>query len=157
MLTRRCLLMGIGAGAIFPTFRVAAEETPKTGDARFIGKWDVTVQGPSGSYPSWFEVRRSGRRSLVGAYVGQFGSARPISHIEVPGKSMRFVVPPQWEDRKTDVIYEGKLDGEQIKGTTTGDNGERLTWTALRAPMLKRSHPPAWGKTIELFNGKDLV
>src|SRR5215472_3869347 len=45
MLTRRCLLMGIGAGAIFPTFRVAAQEKPNTGEARFIGKWDVTVQG----------------------------------------------------------------------------------------------------------------
>src|SRR6516162_3172454 len=147
MLTRRCLLTGIGAGAIFPTFRVAAEETPKTGDARFIDKWDVTVEGPMGGYPSWFEVRRSGRRSLVGAYVGQFGSARPISKIEVSGDSMRFVVPPQWEDRKTDVVYEGKFEGDQLKGIVTGDKGERLTWTARRAPLLKRTETPTWGKT----------
>jgi hypothetical protein len=156
MITRRRLLTGIGAAAISRSFRVEAQEKPRTGDARFIGKWDVTVQGPSGNYPSWFEVRLSGRRSMVGAYVGQFGSARPISHVEISGDVMRFVVPPQWEDRKTDVVYEGTLDGEQIKGTVTGDTGERLTWTASRAPQLKRTQAPTWGKTIELFNGKDL-
>jgi len=156
MITRRRLLAGIGTAAILPSLRVESQENSKTSDNRFIGKWDVTVQGSSGSYPSWFEVRRSGRRTLVGAYVGQFGSARPISHVEVSGDGMRFVVPPQWEDRKTDVIFEGKLEGEQIQGTTTADKGERLTWTARRAPLLKRTHAPTWGKAIELFNGKDI-
>ena len=157
MITRRKMLAGIGVAALAPICRAAAEDKPATGDARFIGKWDVTVQRPDGSYPSWFEVRRSGRRSLVGAYVGQFGSARPIGHVETIGDGMRFVVPPQWEDRKMDVVYEGKLDGDQFKGTTSGDKGERLTWIARRAPLLKRAHPPSWGKTIELFNGKDLT
>jgi hypothetical protein len=156
MTTRRRFLAGVGTAAILPTFRAMANEKPVSGDARFIGKWDVTVQGPKGSYPSWFEVRRSGRRSLVGSYVGQFGSARPIAHVVTTGDSMRFIVPPQWEDRKTDVVYEGKIDGEQIKGMTTGDEGEKLTWVARRAPLLKRAEPPRWGKAIELFNGKDL-
>jgi hypothetical protein len=40
-----------------------------------IGRWDVTVEGPDGSYPSWFEVQQSGYRTLVGSYVGQFGAA----------------------------------------------------------------------------------
>jgi hypothetical protein len=157
MITRRSLMTGIGAAVILPSLRVAADEKPATEDSRFIGKWDVTVQSPNGSYPSWFEIRRSGRRSLVGAYVGQFGSARPIGHVETTGDSMRFVVPPQWEDRKTDVVYEGKLDGEQIKGRTAGDKDEPLTWVARRSPLLKRDRPPSWGKSVELFNGKDLT
>lgn len=155
MFTRRQFLTGIGAAVILPTLPAAAEEKPQTGDARFIDRWDVTVQGPNGAYPSWFEVRRSGRGALVGSYVGQFGSARPIGRVETTGDQLRFVVPPQWEDRKDDVAVEGNLEGEGIKGTITGDKGERLTWTARRAPALKREHPPAWGKPIELFNGKD--
>ena len=42
------------------------------------GRWDLTVHGPQGDYPSWLEVRRSGYRTLVGSFVGQFGSVRPI-------------------------------------------------------------------------------
>jgi hypothetical protein len=157
MITRRRLLVGAGVAALLPGIPVSGQDKPVPADARFIGKWDVTVQGPKGSYPSWFEIRRSGRRSLVGAYVGQFGSARPIGHVETTGDNMRFVVPPQWEDRKTDVVYDGKIDGEQIKGTTTGDKGERLDWIAKRAPLLKRTEPKLWGKTFSLFNGKDLT
>jgi hypothetical protein len=156
MLTRRYFLTGIGTAAVLPALGAAQDKPYKT-DARFIGRWDVTVQGPEGKYPSWFDVRRSGRRTLVGSYVGQFGSARPIGHVEVTGDHLRFVVPPQWESRKDDVVYEGVLEGDGIKGTTTGDKGERLTWTARRAPALKRSHAPKWGKAIELFTDKDLT
>ena len=31
------------------------------------------------------------------------------------------------------------------------------TWSAQRAPDLKRKSEPKWGKPIELFNGKDLT
>jgi hypothetical protein len=89
--------------------------------------------------------------------VGRFGSARPIGRVETSGDRLRFVVPPQWEDRKDDIIVEGKLDGERLQGTVTGDKGERLMWTARRAPALKRTEAPRWGKTFELFNGKDLT
>jgi hypothetical protein len=76
--------------------------------------------------------------------------------VEVRGDRMRFSVPPQWEDRKDDVVYEGMLDGDGMKGTTTSDKGARLTWTARHAPALKRTKPPEWSKSIALFNGKDL-
>jgi len=81
-----------------------------------IGRWDVTVEGRGGKYPSWFEVRKSGHRTLVGSYVGQFESARPISQVEHDNGSIRFTVPPQWEDRKTDVVVEGRLEGEVFRG-----------------------------------------
>jgi hypothetical protein len=31
-----------------------------------------------------------------------------------------------------------------------------LTWTARRAPALKRTRQPTWERPLELFNGKDL-
>lgn len=121
-----------------------------------IGRWDVTVHSPGGDYPSWFEVRKSGHKTLVGSYVGQFGSARPIARVEFDKGALRFTVPPQWERRATDVTYEGKLDGDVIKGETTDDKGQTLTWEARRAPALKRPAAVKWGEAIELFNGKDL-
>jgi hypothetical protein len=125
--------------------------------APVIGRWDLTVQGAEGDYPSWLEVRRSGRATLVGSFVGQFGSARPVSRVEFDKGRVRFSVPPQWEDRKDDLTFEGTLDGDTIHGHTTDDKGRRVAWTARRAPALKRAQPPKWGEPVELFNGKDLA
>jgi hypothetical protein len=121
-----------------------------------VGRWDLTVQGKDGSYPSWLEVRLSGRRTLVGSFVGRFGSARPISRVELDGDRVSFTVPPQWEDRKDDLRFEGRLRGDNLSGTTTDEKGRPVEWTGRRAPSLKRSRPPEWGEPVELFNGKDL-
>jgi Domain of Unknown Function (DUF1080) len=122
-----------------------------------IGRWDVTVKGNDGDYPAWFEVRRSGRATLVGSFVGQFGSARPISRVELDKGRIRFCVPPQWEDRKNDLCIEGMLDGDALNGQTTDERGRRISWSARRAPSLKREQEPKWGEPVELFNGKDLT
>jgi 3-keto-disaccharide hydrolase len=121
-----------------------------------IGRWDLIVQGDKETYPSWLEVRRSGYRTLVGELVGRFGSVRPISQVHFENGRIRFSVPPQWEKRKHDLVFEGQIEGDVIRGHTNGDKGERLTWTGRRAPALKRSEPPSWGEPIELFNAKDL-
>jgi len=122
-----------------------------------IGRWDLTVQGPEGKYPSWVEIERSGRRSLVGRYVGQFGSARPVSKVEFEQGTIRFSVPPQFENRKIDVDVEGHIEGDVLRGSLTGDNGEQLPWEARRAPKLTQEAPKSWGPPISLFNGRDLA
>jgi hypothetical protein len=135
---------------------LAVPLTAEQGKAPLVGRWDITVHGTQGDYPSWLEVRRSGRTTLVGRFVGQFGSARPISRVTFVDGRFQFSVPPQWEDRKDDLAFEGTLDGDTLKGHTTDEKGRRLSWTAHRAPALKRSQPPKWGEPLELFNGKDL-
>src|SRR5262249_45172530 len=59
---------------------VAGEDDPftKREAPRVVGRWDFKVHGTDGDHPSWLEVRESGYRTLVGSFVGQFGSARPI-------------------------------------------------------------------------------
>lgn len=121
------------------------------------GRWDIKVRGIEQEYPSWLEVRQSGHRTLVGSYVGQFGSARPISKVEYANGRLSFTVPPQWERRTTDLTFEGKFEGDVLRGQTTDDNGTRINWEARRAPQLKRVHPPHWGNPVELFNGRDLT
>src|SRR5205085_1843452 len=109
--------------------------------------------------PSWLEVRLSGYRTLVGSYVGQFGSARPIATVDLDktSGSFRFVVPPQWERRTDDVTLTGKLEGDVLRGETTNDQGKPVHWEGHRAPSLDRTQPPKWGKPIQLFNGRDLT
>ena len=128
-----------------------------TSDTSVIGRWDLTVDGPNGKYPSWIEIERSGRRSLVGRYVGQFGSARPISKVAFDHGTIHFSVPPQWEDRKSDVEVKGQLNGDALRGELSGDHGERLLWEARRAPKLNRESPSKWGAPISLLNGRDLA
>jgi hypothetical protein len=135
----------------FPPTAEQKQATP------ILGRWDLTVHGKQGDYPSWLEVRRSGRTTLVGRFVGQFGSARPISRVEFAKSRVRFTLPPQWEERKNDLTFEGTLDGDTLKGQTTDDKGRRVEWTARRAPDLKRSGSPKWGMVVELFNGKELA
>lgn len=122
-----------------------------------VGRWDITVQAPAGNYPSWLEVRRSGSRTLVGQFVGQSGSARPISKVEFGDGQLRFSVPPQWEQRDSDLYFEGKLENDHLSGWTTDKAGNRLDWAARRAPTLRRGAEPKWDKPIVLLNGTDLT
>jgi hypothetical protein len=110
-------------------------------------------------YPSWLEVSHSGYRSLVGRYVGQFGSARPIGKIDFNAETgeFRFSVPPQWEKRTSDVVLEGTIQGDALSGETTNDQGKTVSFSGRRAPELLPSKTPKWGKAIKLINGKDLA
>jgi hypothetical protein len=70
---------------------------------------------------------------------------------------VRFISPKAEEDRKDDMVFEGTLTGNTLSGTTTGPDGTPWKWTGQRAPALKRTSAPKWGKPIPLFNGKDLT
>jgi hypothetical protein len=120
-----------------------------------IGRWDITVHGPNGDFPSWLEVEKSGR-TLVGRFVAAFGSARPISHVIYDKGRMRFSIPPQFEDLKGDQWLRGTYADDRITGTTMTFMGKAAKFDAVRAPKLQRSGEPEWGEPIELFNGRDL-
>jgi hypothetical protein len=126
-------------------------------DTSVIGRWDITVKGPNGDFPSWVEIRKSGNRALVGQFVGRVGSARPVAKFELANGTLRFSLPPQWEERNDDESFEATLSGGRLSGSMTDNDGKRLTWTAVRAPALRRSAEPAWGQETPLFDGKSLA
>lgn len=121
------------------------------------GRWDIVIQMPGKNLPSWLEVRHSGFQTLVGQFVGSVGSARPVSRIEFSAGQMRFSIPPQWEQEKSDLVFEGRLQNGKLIGTMGYGSGKRFNWTASRAPVLRRTAEPAWGKPINLFNGNNLT
>lgn len=123
---------------------------------QLVGRWDVVVATPDGPRPSWIEMRRSGRDAVVGQFVGIVGSARPISRITVTGDSLRFSIPPQWEEGTGDLVVEGVLQGERLAGSVTYPDGKRYDWTGVRAPSLRRPAKPVFGAPTSLLNQNDL-
>ena len=83
--------------AVTASIGTAAAQPPAQAPAGapIIGRWDLTVQGPKATYPSWLEVSLSGTRTLVGRFVGGGGSARPISRVDFKDGAVHFAIPPQ--------------------------------------------------------------
>jgi hypothetical protein len=120
------------------------------------GRWDITVDVAGKPSPSWLEVRHSGNHTLIGQFVGFSGSARPISEVHFKEGKMSFAIPPQWEKGDKDLTVEGTLSGEKLTGTMNTVDGKTYSWTGVRAPSLRRTTPPVWGKAIPLTSGNEL-
>ena len=121
----------------------------------FLGGWDLTLKTPLREYPSWLEITQ-GDGQLKARMVSRWGHARPLPKIEIANDHITFVSPKEEEDRKDDMVFEGKLSGKMLVGTTTGQDGTLWQWTGVRAPDLKRRRDPKWGNPMQLFNGKGL-
>lgn len=120
-----------------------------------IGRWDLTVQMDRVA-PSWLEVKLSGLKTLVGYFVAEGGSARPISEVKYDNGKVSFSIPTQWDNTTNPMVFDGLLQNDQLSGTITTPKGDKYPFTGVRAPLLKRATPPVWGKPITLFNGKNL-
>jgi hypothetical protein len=125
-----------------------------------VGRWDIVVDEPGYHHntAAWLEVRRSGRSTLVGAFVNMVGSTRPVAEIEYDeaAGSFTFSIPPQWDDAEGETTVTGRLRGDSISGAIATASGWRQTFKGERAPRLLRATPPTWGAAVALFNGKDL-
>ena len=123
-----------------------------------MGRWDITITTDNGKqYPAWLEVTLSGNSMLVGRFVASGGSARPVAHVYFNDNKLSFSIPPQWEQETNDLKVEGTLQGDNLTGTMVSPAGKTVNWTAVRAPSLKRTKEPTWGKAEPIFNGKDLT
>jgi hypothetical protein len=123
--------------------------------AAFLGRWDLTLQAPDREYPSWLELTVENGQ-LKAQMVGRWGNARALPKVEITNGHLKFVSPKEEEGRNDDMIFEAALTGDGLSGTTTGPDGKVWPWTGERAPSLKRTGTPKWGKPVTLFNGKDL-
>lgn len=114
-----------------------------------LGRWDLTVGIGGDTYPSWVEFTPKG-----GQFVGRFGSARPLAKVEYYPDGVKFRLPPQYENRKTDLEFVGALRAEKLIGTTVLDDGRPGNWSGFSAPELPY-YQPSWREPVELI-GEDM-
>lgn len=126
-------------------------------DSPIIGRWDLTVNMDGRIVPSWLEVKLSGHKTLVGAFVAEGGSARPVSKVSFENGQVRFTIPPQWENSDKDMVFEATLNNGRLTGNITSSTGNIYSFTGERAPLLTRTKPPVWEKPVLLLNGKNLT
>ena len=152
---KTCRIQVLSAFLLLPVFftglNAQNEKQP------IIGHWDLTVDmGNNQTVPSWLEVKLSGIKTLTGHFVGDGGSARPISRIVVDGQKATFSIPPQWESGTGDLVFEGTVSSDKLSGTITTPDGQKHSFTGERAPSLVREKAPVWNAPVKLFNGTNL-
>jgi 3-keto-disaccharide hydrolase len=158
MRVNRSSCTAIMSGVIAVLFATPAAVPAQTAPPPpILGRWDLVVTDTTGTYPSWLEVTASGYTAIVGRFVGQFGSARPIGRVDYTNGAFTFAIPPQWEQGKGDLRVDGKVEGDKLSGTIVNPAGDRHAFTGTRAPAMRRASAPVWGEPIMLFNGKDLT
>ena len=145
------LVLAIGSGWVVD---------PKAGAAPaavLAGRWDLTIKDLNGKqFPSWLALSTE-EGSWKASFVGRWGNARLLPTVELSGDSIHFVSPKEEEGSKTDLVFEGKLNGETLTGTASGPDGTPWTWSGKRAPALKPPRGLNWGTPITLFNGRDFA
>ncbi|MFN5021832.1 MAG: DUF1080 domain-containing protein, partial [bacterium] len=99
-----------------------------------IGRWDLMVDLGDKVVPSWLEVKLSGINTLVGYFVADGGSARPISKVNFVDGKVSFSIPAQWENSDKDMVFEAVLKGDKLTGTIVSSMGKKQTLVGERAP-----------------------
>jgi hypothetical protein len=125
-------------------------------DKTVIGRWDLTVNMDNRIAPSWLEVKLSGNKTLVGYFVAEGGSARPVAKVTAANGKLSFSIPPQWERAEKDMVFEGTVSGDQISGTIHSSSGKDFSFSGERAPLLKRTKEPQWNAPISLIKKTDV-
>lgn len=129
------------------------------------GRWDVTIESPSGPRGAWFEITES-PAGLAMTFQGVAGAPEPVPYVAWDGERLEFQLEsgPRWI---------GTLRGSGLAGTSsTGfrvpdgmphEDAQRMfaalvrdpRWSAVRAPALP-AHDVRWGAPVHLFDGRTL-
>lgn len=122
----------------------------------FLGRWDLTLKTPKQELPSWIEISEEQGQAKI-RMVGISDHAQPLPKVQWKEGEIQFLSPKGDEGFAEDTLFKGKLVGGQLMGTTTSPSGTSWQWIGRRAPTLKRTGSPIWGKPITLFSGKDFT
>ncbi len=132
-----------------------AADVPQPGFADpVLGRWDLTIEGNDGSYPSWLEVRLRTETELMARLVGNYGSVRHANAASYDNEELIVRVPAQYEGLRGDLVFSGSLRGKDLIGFVQLDDAT-LAWRGARAPSLARDAEPVWDAPVSLV-GPDL-
>jgi hypothetical protein len=96
------------------------------------GKWVVEVPGRDGNTMTQTYVLKADGATLTGTVSGR-GGETPISNGKVDGDNISFEVTRSRGEQSFTMKYTGKLEGETLKLTWSGPNGQSRETTAKRA------------------------
>ncbi|PRY84732.1 3-keto-disaccharide hydrolase [Mongoliibacter ruber] len=146
--------MRVGFQVEEPSPHTTQMSTPESEE--IIGRWNLTLDKNGKEAPSWLEVKLSGFKVLVGYFVGDDGSARPVSKVHFDNGKVSFTIPPQWQNTEQDLVFEGMVQNGKLVGTIQHPMGEKYQFVGERAPSLVRDKAPQWAEPINIFNGSNL-
>ncbi|RYG39238.1 DUF1080 domain-containing protein [bacterium] len=106
-------------------------------------RWDLTVTDGDEVYPSWVDLSDD-------LFVGKVGSARTIPEKTFTGKTVRWRLPKQYENRTDDLVFEGELVEDHIEGITTSEGGLTIHWIGIPAPQMRSSATTEFDHPVEL-------
>ncbi|MBV9082200.1 MAG: DUF1080 domain-containing protein [Acidobacteriaceae bacterium] len=123
-------------------------------NSSFIGRWDLTIETPNETYPSWMEISGTTDKPQV-RVVGRVASVHPAKDVKLEAGHLSFTTTESL-GRQIPVSWDFAISGEKLSGTQKRADGVNGQITAERAPALKREAPASWGAPEALFDGKDL-
>lgn len=133
---------------------VAAPLLAEAGD--FNGRWNIAVENEPRGRAWWLEVEAAGTRSMRGKFVGAPGGQMDVIPVlKIEGEELIW----EFERAGKKLIYRARLT---TAGTLVGamrTEGSELKFTGRRAPVLRDKDDGSWvaGRTVELFNGRDMT
>jgi Domain of Unknown Function (DUF1080) len=120
----------------------------------FAGRWDLTIQTPTDTYPSWMEVSEANGSPEV-RVVGRVASVHPATAVKLNGSHLSFT-SSEYFGKEITVTWEMSATNGKLSGTQKRADGVEGRITGVRAPALNRAAPKTWGTPEPLFDGKDL-
>ena len=113
---------------------------PPTPSPDPTGTWAWSTKSPNGEIPTTLKLELKDSK-IAGAYSNQFGNTA-ISNASLQDDVIRFDVERDLGGKKYVVKYQGKIEGNTIKGTIEApghDGGEalKLDWNAKRTTKEK--------------------
>lgn len=101
------------------------------------GNWQWSITTPNGDTFAVSLKLEFKNGQLTGVYTGRLGEV-PIGDASFKDGAIAFSVVREFEGNKLVIKYQGRLDGDALKGTIEipgfgGDDPRKMDWTASRA------------------------
>lgn len=156
---RRCALICILAlmGLSVPSL---AAQTDKEERPNATGTWKWTVTTPDGQSINASVVLKQDGAKLTGTYSSRIGETSfgetPIQEGKLSSKDISFMVVRKINDQAFTLKYDGKLEGDRIKGSVViADGDQKFDWNAKREPS-KLDPTGTWKWSMTRQNGEKM-
>jgi hypothetical protein len=144
----------LGLGLLVATVVITLALSAQTGNQSFSGRWDLTIQTPQETYPSWVEITEAAGNPQV-RIVGRVASVHPATDVKLERSHLTFTSSESF-GKEIPVNWEMTLAGGKIAGTQKRSDGIEGQIQGVRAPALNRPAPSSWSKPESIFDGKSL-